>query len=111
MGKHTDVRVKAHRLERDDVLVVHLNQESRACLSDRTRVNAFSRLSEAARTIALPTTTPSATFAAATACEGCDTPKPTQIGSSVAALKRAAVTGRSCARASCVPVTPSRLMR
>ena len=48
VGKDTDARVKAHRLKRDDVEVVHLDQLSRAFLIERTRENASSRRVEAA---------------------------------------------------------------
>ncbi len=72
---------------------------------------AASTLSSAARTIALPTTTPSASAATARACSGREIPKPIHSGSVVAARTRAAVAGRSDGSSLRSPVTPRRLTR
>ena len=61
----------------------------------RTSFTAASTLVSAARTIALPTTTPSASCATAAACSGPETPKPTHTGSVVALRRRSIVLGKS----------------
>src|SRR6185437_1088412 len=73
-------RVKAHAAQGDLVSAVHRRRRaaaqaaSIAARSDAASLPARSTLSPAARTIALPTTTPSAMRATAAACSGVDTP-------------------------------------
>src|SRR5258708_20643967 len=109
MRQNADKGLEPHCAQNN--LVRHLcHAASIARRISRAKVIAVATLSAAARTIALPTTTPSASFATAVAWSGRETPNPTQLGSEVAARRRSIDCGRSLARESCTPVTPRRLI-
>ena len=86
--QNTDQRVKSHRLKRH---LVHRSPPSRprrqaasiAARSADASSTARATLSPAARTMALPTATPSAILATAAACSGRETPNPTHTGNVV----------------------------
>ena len=66
---------------------------------------------ETARTIALPTTMPSASAPTVRACAGVEMPNPTQMGRMHTPRNAAIVCGSSGGSSSCMPVTPSREIR
>src|SRR2546430_5777413 len=81
---------------------------SRAARSSATNRRASSGPSPVStrRTSALPTITPSAALAAATACSGVEIPTPSKMGMSLAALQRRPISSASPARVARSPVTP-----
>src|SRR5204863_5444109 len=101
-----DERVKAHSAQRDLDHVGRRYAASIAARSDAVSWRAASTLSPAARTIALPTTTPSAIRATAAACSGPETPNPTHTGSVDSSRRRCTISGSSLERLSRIPVTP-----
>src|SRR5207249_2719278 len=99
-------------VDRDQAVRGHWVSSRRAAASWRTRRSAASTPPAAnASTIALPTTTPSASRAVARACAGVLIPNPTASGSALAARTRATCSARSAGTWSRTPVTPRREMR
>src|SRR5207249_4361707 len=82
--QNADESLKAHAAKHDLVLGHRLHAASIARRISRAKVTALATLSAAARTIALPMTTPSARRATWVAWSARETPKPTQIGNVVA---------------------------
>ena len=80
-----------------DLRAAPAQRSSIAFRSERTSDTAASTLVSAARTTALPTTTPSASAATDAACSGPEIPKPTHTGSFVAPRKRSIVAARPLA--------------
>src|SRR5207244_12140494 len=103
---------QAAAVQRDDPVRRHAPFPCTAAARSRIRRSAAgSPPDPSASTRALPTTTPSASWAVARACAGVLMPNPTASGSGLAARTRATCSAKSGGTRSRAPVTPRREIR